>query len=139
VRTVVGAGIAACLVAVLAVVGLRAWSAAGQPHARAFAPITAQGALVSATVTVTDGHPGTRLRIKCGDYTGPRSGSYGLGASSGDYQLVVINRAGEQQSLVSWKPGPDVDLSTVSTWPQRVISKVVIEDQNQVPVLQVVF
>ena len=138
-RTVVGAAVAACLLVVLTVVGLRAWSDAGQPSATRFVPVSAEGAHVSATVTVSDGRPGTRLRVKCGDYTGPSGGYYGDGTSAGDYQLVVINRAGLRQDLVSWKPGPEVDLSTATNWPKGAISRVVIEDANQVPVLQVVF
>jgi hypothetical protein len=140
-RTVVSAGLAACLVAVLAIVGLRTWSHVQQPQALAMQPVSSAAVNVKATVTLTRGKNGTNLKVFCGQYAG--SGSYPPVPGSGkrvpsELRLVVFNRSGQTQWPATWPPGNDIEISIISSWPEQFISKIAIEDDQGNALLQLV-
>jgi hypothetical protein len=126
---------AACLVAVLAVVGSNIWSdaRAPQPHPQALQVVGVADTPVSADVTLTAVKTGTRIQMRC---QVPGSSYPGLNGT-GEFHLVVFNRVGDHEQLSSWESNPDYTVSVLSQWPKPNIAKVEITDDQGHPVLQV--
>jgi hypothetical protein len=140
-RVAVLTAAAACVLALLAVLGVDTLHRSQQPSPRTFTALNQQGSRVQADVTLTRARTGTLLRIRCGHYGGQSGYPSTVGpdpTGQGDYRLVVINKAGVHQSNGSWPPGPDIDYSTMTNWPPQAISSIQILDAGGTPILQVV-
>jgi hypothetical protein len=135
------AAVAACILTLLAVLGISALSH-HEIHSRqfAFTPVSSQAAGVSASVTLTPQKDGTALRVVCAGESGG-GGPYGSPDGNGEtYQLVVVNKAGARQTPTNWQPNRPIDTRTSTNWPERAISKIEINDGHTGQTLmQVVF
>jgi putative zinc finger protein len=136
--------VAACLITLLAVLGVQTLRHEDQPRPLALQPLNSAVAAVKASVTLTPNAHGTTLRVVCGRYPGASDPVYpspgasgGAEASPGAYRLVVVNRAGLQQSPTSWGPGRDIDVITSTNWPLKAISRIEIVDDEGQPILRV--
>lgn len=138
------AAVAACLITLVAVLGVQTWRHTQAPHALALQPVTSAAAAVKASVTLTPVADGTRLRVLCGHYPGSTAPEYpgGKAGRAGGYQtptsysLVVINKAGARQSPTSWGSGRDIDVVTSTNWPEQAIGTIEIVDNSGAAVLR---
>lgn len=141
VRTVLAAGIAACLIVLVGVGGSRVWEHSHQPQVHHFVAVGGGPATVDATVELKAAKSGTSLQFHCGDYEGASSSGYPSGPDSTDgrplYQLVVINRAGSKEYRSTWPAGDDIDVRTKSVWPPQAIKTIQIVDSSGKPLLEV--
>lgn len=144
-RTSLVAAAAACVLTLLAVLGVVAVQRADGPKPYSFVAVSAHASQVQAKVTLTDAKERTQLRVVChGKYDS--SGGYPTTSAppsdqpfdTGNYHVIVINRAGVRFDGGGWTPGGDVIYSTSAPWPERAISKIQIVDAQGVPLLQVV-
>jgi hypothetical protein len=115
------------------------------PKPYSFVALSAHASQVQAKVTLTDAKERTKLRVVChgkydstGGYPTTSAPSSGLALDTGNYHVIVINRAGVRFDGGGWTPGGDVIYSTSAPWPERAISKIQIVDAQGVALLQVV-
>lgn len=125
---------AACLVAVLAIVGSNIWSNAHAPEHRALQSVSGRTLPVTADVTLTSVKSGTRLVLTC-RYTG--SDNRPAPAADVVYRMVVINRNGDRWGDFTWPITPYYEIDTVSPWSRSNISKVEIDDGEGNTLLQI--
>jgi hypothetical protein len=144
-RTSLVAGAAACVITLLAVLGVAAVQRADDPKPHSFVALSAHASQIQAKVTLTDAKQRTWLRVVCrgeydsiGGYPTTSAPTSGQPSDTGNYHVVVINRAGLRFDGGGWTPGGEVVYSTSAPWPERAISRIQIVDAHGVPLLQVV-
>jgi hypothetical protein len=96
---------------------------------------TAGGSPLVATVALSGATSGTTIRVKC-DYESPGRG-YATDPASGNYTMVVYNRAGDPpQQISGWNSAPEVDITTRTNIAQRDIKTIEIKDDRGAAVLR---
>ncbi|MDQ1731325.1 MAG: hypothetical protein QOK10_1484 [Pseudonocardiales bacterium] len=139
-RIAITAGLAACILTLLSVSGFQYLHHAQQPKAQAFTPVSSFAGSVHASLTLTSTEDGTNLWVECGHYS---SHPYSPGGATSIptsqwYRLVVINRAGARQVANSWPPDRDIGIAANTSWPEKAIRAVEIQDGTGKPIMQVV-
>jgi hypothetical protein len=133
-RVIAAGAVAACVIALLAVVAIRPWGDGGAPKAQAMQAVTAGGADVTASVRLTKTSTGSQVTVECDHYAGTGAayptGPQPAGQPTSTYRLVVFNRAGATQWPASWPVGNDIKITTTSSWTPQNISKIVIQDDQ---------
>jgi hypothetical protein len=130
---------AACLVALLTVVGATVWRADHSPQTLALRSV-AGDVPVDATVTLKESKSGTSIKLKCSYHSNQ---PYDPNAGNGKpmwYQMVVVNRSGQKSSLSSWpapKPGEDVLVDKMTHWPKGDIAAILVTKADGAAVLRV--
>jgi hypothetical protein len=137
-RVMAVSSIAACVIALLAVIGTTTWTGDHATRSQAIpAVVPGVGADVMASVRLVSVGGGTRVTVECDHYptaAGSRPPAPPVGQAS--YRLVVFNRAGQAQWPASWPAGNDITITTTSSWAPQNISKVVIQDDAGHPIFQ---
>jgi anti-sigma factor RsiW len=141
VRWVATGAVAACAVALLAVLGTVVWGGGDGAKPQAMQAVSGVQADVSASVRLVRTSTGTEVTVECDHYAGS-SPSYPSGVPpvgplpASNYRLVVVNRAGATQWPASWPVGNNIKITTNSSWSPQNISKIVIEDDGGRPIFQ---
>jgi hypothetical protein len=126
----------ACLLVLLAGVGVRAWSESGRPQPVAMTAVGSNHGAVRATVTLTGSGTATRIRLDCGYVAG--SGFRYPATPAPSYRMVALNRSGQLRDLGSWtaQDGEDVELVRDSPWDRKNLSQIQVTDLSGATVLQ---
>jgi hypothetical protein len=129
---------AACLIALVTVVGATVWHSNDAPRSLALHSVV--GAIpVHATVMLSESKSGTAIRLTCGyDSTQPYPSS-GNGKPVW-YQMVVINKSGQRMPLSTWpspQPGEDVVEDRTAHWPKSEIAAIEVTKADGTAVLRV--
>jgi hypothetical protein len=133
-RVMVAGALAACLLAVLSLVGVSLATRSDEPHPLALTPVAAAASGVTASVTLTRQTNGTGLRVVCGHYgapsTVPSGGGYESPADLQTFRLVITNRLGQHQTPTSWNTDRDIRVDTGTNWPESAIRTIEIVDAS---------
>jgi hypothetical protein len=141
VRVLAAGSIAACVIALVAVLGTATWRANQNTRAQQIPAVSSGvGAQVLASVRLVSAGGGTRVTVECEHYPTahglPTPAAQPSAQSSANYRLVVFNRAGQTQWPASWPAGNNITITTTSNWAPQNISKVVIQDDAGNPVFE---
>lgn len=141
VRWVATGALAACAIALLAVVGTVVWGGDGSARPQAMQAVSGGPGDASASVRLVRISTGTQVTVECDHYAGSAA-SYPNGTPparqqpAANYRLVVVNRAGATQWPASWPGGNNIKITTTSSWAPQNISKILIEDDGGRPIFQ---
>ena len=128
---------AACLIALVTVIGVAVWRS--DDAARSLAMHSVAGAVpVHATVMLSESKSGTAIKLTCGyDSTQPYP-TTGNGKPVW-YQMVVINKSGARMPLGAWpspQPGEDVVEDRTAHWPRSQIAAIEVTEADGTAVLR---
>jgi len=134
-RTAATGFLVACLLAVLALGGVRYWSDTHRPQTLVMQAISPDAAGIHATVRLLGEGTNTRIQLDCGYHSTQAPGYPGEELS---YRMVVFNRAGMARDLGSWSPQPneDVELVRDSPWRKQALSRIEISNSSGEVVLR---
>jgi hypothetical protein len=128
---------AACLIALVTVVGTTVWRSDHAPQSLALHSV-AGGVPVHATVMLSESKSGTGIRLTCGYNSTQPYPTSGNGKPVW-YQMVVINKSGQRTPLSAWpspQPGENVVEDRTTPWPKSEIAAIEVTQADGTAVLR---